>query len=98
MWQAITSVKFADLIHTTKPFHIHEEWTMRITSEVWALAEKEKALGLPPSNPCKRDDNEGVPVNQMNFFRCVPVECMDFPAPPSPRARPCTCARDAHAY
>ena len=68
------AIKFADLSHCFKPFHIHEHWVKRITKEFWALGDLERKLDIALSPLCDRDKDSNVPESQMGFFKfiCVP--------------------------
>jgi hypothetical protein len=68
------ALKFADLGHCFKPFHIHKHWAERITNEFWALGDRERQLGIAVSPLCDRDKDSNVPKSQIGFFNfiCVP--------------------------
>jgi cAMP-specific phosphodiesterase 4 len=68
------ALKFADLSHCFKPFHIHKHWVERITNEFWALGDRERQLGIAVSPLCDRDKDSNVPKSQIGFFNfiCVP--------------------------
>jgi hypothetical protein len=68
------ALKFADLSHCFKPFHIHKHWAERITNEFWALGDRERQLGIAVSPLCDRDKDSNVPKSQIGFFNfiCVP--------------------------
>ena len=68
------ALKFADLSHCFKPFHIHKHWAERITNEFWALGDRERQLGIAVSPLCDRDKDSNVPESQVGFFKhiCVP--------------------------
>jgi hypothetical protein len=68
------ALKFADLGHSFKPFHLHKQWAERITDEFWALGDRERQLGIAVSPLCDRDKDSNVPESQIGFFRhiCVP--------------------------
>ena len=72
------AVKFADLGHALKPFHLHKAWTVRVTSEFWALGDREKALGVPVSPLCDRQaegSGRAIAKSQIGFFNFV---CQPF--------------------
>jgi hypothetical protein len=68
------AIKFADLGHCFKPFHLHKQWAERITDEFWALGDRERQLGIAVSSLCDRDKDSNVPESQIGFFKgiCVP--------------------------
>jgi hypothetical protein len=68
------AIKFADLSHCFRPFHIHKHWVERITNEFWALGDRERQLGIAVSPLCDRDKDCDVPKSQVGFFTfvCVP--------------------------
>ena len=68
------ALKFADLGHSFKPFHLHKQWTERITDEFWALGDRERQLGIALSPLCDRHTDCDVPESQVGFFKfvCVP--------------------------
>jgi hypothetical protein len=68
------AIKFADLSHCFRPFHIHKHWVERITNEFWALGDRERQLGMALSPLCDRDKDCDVPKSQVGFFTfvCVP--------------------------
>jgi hypothetical protein len=68
------ALKFADLGHSFKPFHLHKQWAERITDEFWALGDRERQLGIALSPLCDRHTDCDVPESQVGFFKfvCVP--------------------------
>ena len=68
------AIKFADLGHCFKPFHLHKQWAERITKEFWALGDRERQLGIALSPLCDRYTDSNVPESQIGFFKfiCVP--------------------------
>ena len=68
------ALKFADLGHSFKPFHLHKQWAERITNEFWALGDRERQLGIALSPLCDRHTDCNVPESQIGFFKfiCVP--------------------------
>ena len=69
-----TAIKFADLGHSFKPFHLHEQWTTRITNEFWEVGDREKSVGVPISPLCDREKDRNIPQSQLGFFQfvCIP--------------------------
>ena len=59
-------LKCADVSHPTKPSFIHEKWSKRICEEFFRQGDREKALGLPVSLYCDRD-NVDLPEVQIGF-------------------------------
>ena len=66
-----TALKFADLGHSFKPFHLHEQWTTRITEEFWLLGDREKSMGVPTSPLCDREHDLNIAQSQMGFFQFI---------------------------
>ena len=66
-----TALKFADLGHSFKPFHLHEQWTARITEEFWLLGDREKSIGVPTSPLCDRERDLNIAQSQMGFFQFI---------------------------
>ena len=66
-----TALKFADLGHSFKPFHLHEQWTARITEEFWLLGDREKSIGVPTSSLCDRERDLNIAQSQMGFFQFI---------------------------
>jgi len=66
-----TALKFADLGHSFKPFHLHEQWTARITEEFWLLGDREKSIGVPTSPLCDRERDRNIAQSQMGFFQFI---------------------------
>ena len=62
----ISAIKFADLGHVCKPFPLHQGWVDRVTTEFFALGDKEKALGIAVSPMC---DREGAPPQRSQWFQ-----------------------------
>ncbi|KOO33756.1 3'5'-cyclic nucleotide phosphodiesterase, partial [Chrysochromulina tobinii] len=58
------ALKFADLGHSFKPFHLHKQWAERITDEFWALGDRERQLGIALSPLCDRHTDCDVPESQ----------------------------------
>jgi len=68
------AIKFADLGHSIKPFHLHKAWTVRVTNEFWALGDRERALGVPISPLCDREAEGSAMAlakSQVGFFSYV---------------------------
>ena len=65
------AIKFADLSHCFKPFHIHEHWVKRITKEFWALGDLERKLDIALSPLCNRDKDANVRQSQIDFFKFI---------------------------
>ncbi|TPX40717.1 hypothetical protein SeLEV6574_g06452 [Synchytrium endobioticum] len=79
-------IKCADVGNPTKAWHLYDQWTCLILEEFFAQGDQEKALGLPVSPYCDRD-NINLPACQIGFieFICIPLyEAFDafvaFPA------------------
>ena len=70
-----TAVKFADLNHAAKPLALHRDWSYRITTEFWALGDKEKKLGATISPLCDRVADKDIAKSQVGFFQFV---CLPF--------------------
>jgi len=66
-----TALKFADLGHSFKPFHLHEQWTAKITEEFWLLGDREKSIGVPTSPLCDRERDLNIAQSQMGFFQFI---------------------------
>ena len=58
----------ADLAHNTKLFHISLKWVELLSNEFWIQGDKEKALNLPVSFLCDRNDTN-VPKSQVGFIK-----------------------------
>jgi hypothetical protein len=71
----VSAIKFADLGHVTKPFASHRLWVERVTSELYALGDHERRLGVPISWLCDRERDVDVAKSQIGFMQVV---CMPF--------------------
>ena len=60
------AMKFADSIHATKPFHIHELWVDRVTREPRKRGEVELPRLFSRSRPSLSADDV---TDQIDFFR-----------------------------
>ena len=65
------AVKWADLGHSCKALAQHENWTERVTTEFWALGDRERALGVPVSPLCDREKDVDIPKSQVGFFKFI---------------------------
>jgi len=70
----IAAIKFADLGHVCKPFWLHQGWVERVTTEFYAMGDREKALGVAVSPMCDRDVDTDIVKSQIGFlqFVCIP--------------------------
>eukprot|EP00929_Paragymnodinium_shiwhaense_P101216 TRINITY_DN6411_c0_g1_i2.p1 TRINITY_DN6411_c0_g1~~TRINITY_DN6411_c0_g1_i2.p1 ORF type:complete len:1030 (+),score=191.74 TRINITY_DN6411_c0_g1_i2:114-3203(+) len=64
------ALKVADISHSSKPFHLHAEWTMRNASEFFDQGDAEKDLGIPVSPFCERYGTK-LPESQSGFFQFI---------------------------
>ncbi|CAF1335156.1 unnamed protein product [Adineta ricciae] len=60
----------ADISHPGKPWNIHHIWTKSLIEEFFTQGEKEKALGLPCSPLCDRE-NTLVAESQIGFIQYI---------------------------
>jgi len=61
------ALKCADISHTTKPTHLHLEWSKRITEEMFLQGDAEKRVGFPISAFMERE-NTDIPKSQSGFI------------------------------
>jgi len=66
-----SAIKFADIGHVWKPFHVHEKWTMMATNEFWALGDRERELSCGISPLCDRESDVNIAKSQEGFFKFV---------------------------
>ena len=60
----------ADISHPSKVWHLHEKWTNALVEEFFAQGDKEKALGLPCSPLCDRN-NTPIAQSQIGFINFI---------------------------
>jgi hypothetical protein len=61
------ALKCCDVAHSTKPFDLHVQWTLRVSAEFFQQGDAEKNLGLPFSPFCNRSTTK-VAESQRGFF------------------------------
>ena len=66
----------ADLAHNTKLFNISLKWVELLSEEFWLQGDKEKAMNLPVSFLCDRD-NYNIPQSQVGFIKGFIIPTFD---------------------
>lgn len=64
-------LKAGDLGHACLPWHLHLQWTTRVTQEFYAQGDEERRLGLPVSALCNREEVDNLPKSQKGFLEFV---------------------------
>mmetsp|Transcript_10627 Transcript_10627/g.19706 ORF Transcript_10627/g.19706 Transcript_10627/m.19706 type:complete len:1016 (+) Transcript_10627:190-3237(+) len=78
-------IKAGDIGHSALPWELHNRWTVLVTQEFFQQGDDERALGLPISALCDRENVGDVARSQKGFleFVCKPLfeEIAFFQAP-----------------
>jgi len=61
----------SDIGHPWRPFHLHLEWSKRVTQEFFAQGDREKELGMTPAPLFDRESAPLLAKNQVGFFNFV---------------------------
>jgi len=70
------ALKCADVAHPSKPWHLHEKWSLLIVDEFFAQGDLEKEQKLPVSPLCDRQ-NSNLPKSQCDFIDFVVRPCLE---------------------
>lgn len=63
-------IKCADVAHPSRPLHVHEEWSNRVTEEFYRQGDIERKKGLPISPLCDRSQHN-LAKSQIGFIEFV---------------------------
>mmetsp|Transcript_34698 Transcript_34698/g.79520 ORF Transcript_34698/g.79520 Transcript_34698/m.79520 type:complete len:541 (+) Transcript_34698:66-1688(+) len=66
-------VHLADLGHPLRPFHLHTEWSKRVTEEFFAQGDRELELGFQPVPLMDRKKASSLAKGQVGFLNFVVV-------------------------